>query len=217
MKEKQDMEPITGNYAESIKGHLVAITDLYPDPANARRHPEKNIEAIKNSLKRFGQDQLIVACEDGKIIIGNGRYEAAKQLGWTHVAAIKVPMGTSEATARAIADNRTGELAEWDEDILVSQLDELGDLAEGIGFDEELEFRDEHGEIEIRPMDEPRLPTMAWVLVGIPLDRYDEIDEAVQGIAALDDVIIETTANNGTQNRQRKLRIKTRAPKIHVK
>lgn len=110
-----------------LQAFAVPLTDLYPDPANARRHPERNLEAIKSSLQRFGQDQLIIAAEDGRIIVGNGRYEAARQLGWETVAALKVPYEKTEALARAIADNRTGELAEWDYETLSSQFQLLMD------------------------------------------------------------------------------------------
>lgn len=125
---------VIGKHADALSKQLVPITDLYLDPANARKHPEKNMEAIKNSLKRFGQDQLIIAAMDGRVIVGNGRLEAAKALGWTHVACIKVPLDKADAVARAIADNRTGELAEWDTEVLSRDLEAL--MEEGFDLDE---------------------------------------------------------------------------------
>ena len=65
------------------------IGDLNPDPANARKHPDRNLEAIKSSLARFGQKKPLVARPvNGSLIVvaGNGTLAAAKMLGWTHLA-----------------------------------------------------------------------------------------------------------------------------------
>jgi DNA modification methylase len=56
---------------------------------------------------------------------GNGRVEAAKALGWTHIAAVVVDDESADAVAYAIADNRTAELAEWDNETLATLLDTL--------------------------------------------------------------------------------------------
>lgn len=118
--------------------HLaVPIESLNPDPANPRRHPERNLAAIKASLARFGQRQPLVVQEEGMVVrAGNGRLEAAQALGWTELAAIVVPEPAVEATAYAIADNRTAELAEWDQPALGEILVSLGDL-EATGFTDE--------------------------------------------------------------------------------
>ena len=58
------------------------IEDLHFDPANVRKHDEKNLEAIKSSLLRFGQQKPIVVDGKGIVIAGNGTLTAAKALGW---------------------------------------------------------------------------------------------------------------------------------------
>lgn len=103
----------------------VAIESLSSDPANVRRHPTKNLDAIKGSLARFGQQKPIVVDAKGVIRAGNGTFEAAKALGWTSIQVVRTDLKGSEATAFAIADNRSGELAEWDEDALVTTLQSL--------------------------------------------------------------------------------------------
>ena len=60
---------------------LVPIDSLTPDPANVRRHPDNNLEAIKASLKRFGQQKPIVVDSADVIRAGNGTWAAAKALG----------------------------------------------------------------------------------------------------------------------------------------
>ena len=131
--------------AEPLRSLRVKMDDLVLDPANVRRHPERNLEAIAGSLQRFGQDQPLVVQKQGMVIRkGNGRYEAAKRLGWKTIAALVVDESDIEATARAIADNRTGELAEWDDDGLAALLKTLEaedtDLLAAAGYtDEELQ------------------------------------------------------------------------------
>jgi ParB-like chromosome segregation protein Spo0J len=100
----------------------VPVADLHVDPANVRRHPARNLEAIRASLARFGQVKPIVV--DGRNVVraGNGTLEAARSLGWDSVAIVRTGLLGPEATAYSIADNRTAELAEWDDTALAEQL-----------------------------------------------------------------------------------------------
>jgi len=112
--------------ADQLQPLAFRVSDLTPDPANARRHPHRNLEAIKASLSSYGQRKpLVVRCEGFVVEAGNGTLEAAKALGWTHVAAVLVDDDPITATGYAIADNRTAELAEWDEQALSALLAEL--------------------------------------------------------------------------------------------
>ena len=112
--------------AESLRPLAIEITKLIPDQANARKHNDKNMDAIVASLSRFGQRSPIVVQRQGMIVrAGNGRLEAAKRLSWSHIAAVIVDESSVDATAFAIADNRTAELAEWDESVLAGLLDSL--------------------------------------------------------------------------------------------
>ena len=122
-----------------MKTKLVDIASLSLDPANLRRHPERNMQAIMGSLRRFGQQKPIVVDAKGVVIAGNGTLAAAKQLGWKQIAVAETALAGSEATAFAIADNRTAELAEWDDDALAKTLAALQiedeELANATGFD----------------------------------------------------------------------------------
>lgn len=101
--------------SDPLRQFAVPIEALRKDPRNARLHPDRNLHAIRQSLRKFGQQKPIVLNEDGiTIIAGNGTVEAAALEGWTHVAAIRSKLDGADATAFGLADNRTAETAEWD-------------------------------------------------------------------------------------------------------
>jgi site-specific DNA-methyltransferase (adenine-specific) len=142
------------------------IADLTPDPQNARQHDDKNIKAIMGSLKEFGQRKPIVITEAGVIVAGNGTVEAAKRLGWTQIDVVKVPddWTAEKIKAFAIADNRTAELANWNQEVLTSQLLEL----EAEGW-ELTEFGFEPLEMPVNPDDiaEDEIPDSAPIRTAL--------------------------------------------------
>ena len=116
----------------------IDVTSLSFDPANARKHSEANIDAIKGSLRKFGQQKPIVVGKNNVVLAGNGTLQAAIALGWKQIDIVRTDLSGPEAMAYALSDNRTAELAEWDDDILGKQLQGLFedgfDIGE-IGFD----------------------------------------------------------------------------------
>ena len=133
----------------------ISITDLSLDPKNARKHSARNLEAIAASLLKFGQRKPLVV-HRGVVLAGNGTLEAARSLGWTKIDVAEVPDDWDMDTAKAyaLADNRTAELAEWDESELAKQLLELVDADWDI---EELGF-DIPALADIEPGDEDEIP-----------------------------------------------------------
>ena len=85
----------------------VAMDALVLDPANARKHDQKNLDAIKGSLARFGQRvPLVVNSRNNVIEKGNGTFLAARELDWTHIAVVDVDDDPLDAAGFSIADNR---------------------------------------------------------------------------------------------------------------
>jgi site-specific DNA-methyltransferase (adenine-specific) len=122
-----------------LRIETVNVNSLTPDPANARKHDGKNLKAIASSLEKFGQRKPIVVTPNSIVVAGNGTLEAAKSLGWTEIAVARTPVGWTwdQIKAFALADNRTAELAEWDDKVLADQLLELdanGWELEDLGF-----------------------------------------------------------------------------------
>jgi DNA modification methylase len=98
------------------------------------------LQAIAHSLEKFGQRKPICVTPDSIVVAGNGTLEAAKSLGWTEIVIARTPVGWTweQIRAFALADNRTAELAEWDDKVLADQLLELdanGWELEELGFE----------------------------------------------------------------------------------
>ena len=149
-----------------MKLENLRIADLTPDPQNARQHDDKNLKAIMGSLKEFGQRKPIVITEARTIVAGNGTVEAAKRLGWLDIEVVRVPIDWTDAQVKAfaIADNRTAELANWNQEVLTSQLLEL----EAEGW-ELAEFGFEPLEMPVNPNDivEDEIPETALTRVAL--------------------------------------------------
>ena len=139
---------------------LVNVDDLDLDPRNARKHDAKNLKAIADSLEQFGQRKPIVVW--GKTVVaGNGTMAAARTLGWKQISIVRVPDGWSadQVKAYALADNRSAELAAWDEQVLASQLLELQEAEfdiELLGFELPVDELQDVVEDEIPEQVEPK-------------------------------------------------------------
>jgi len=139
---------------------LVNIDDLDLDPRNARKHDAKNLKAIADSLEQFGQRKPIVVW--GKAVVaGNGTMAAARTLGWTDIQVVYIPddWSADQVKAYALADNRSAELAAWDEQVLASQLLELQEAEfdiELLGFELPVDDLADVVEDELPEQVEPR-------------------------------------------------------------
>lgn len=124
--------PDLSHVAERLRGLVEPIDHLVSDPANARTHGRQNLDSIKGALRQFGQvAPLIVQADNGVVRAGNGRLAAARELlaegdgRWSQMAVVRVPWDNATAMAFGIADNRTAELAEWDDAAVEKMLREI--------------------------------------------------------------------------------------------
>lgn len=125
--------------SKPLANFLVDVSELKPDPTNARRHDSMNVSAIKASLTHFGQQKPVVTTKDKVIVAGHGLVMAAKELGWEKVAAVVTDIeDPNEIRAYAIADNKTAELSDWDTEALSATIKDLmavdENLIEDLGF-----------------------------------------------------------------------------------
>lgn len=111
-------------------------TALKPWDKNPRNNAD-NVKRVMESIKRFGFAAPILARKaDGEVIAGHTRLLAAEALGMERVPVRYLDLDPGEAHMLAIADNRLTEKSEWDNALLMEQLDAIGlDNAELVGFD----------------------------------------------------------------------------------
>jgi DNA modification methylase len=103
--------------------------NLIPYARNARRHSKKQIKQIADSIRRFGFNNPVLISEEGEIIAGHGRVEAAKQLGLATIPTLKLShLSEAERRAYILADNKLALNAGWDPDLLAIELQGLIDL-----------------------------------------------------------------------------------------
>jgi len=121
--------------AKDLLPLIQPITKLKPATNNPRKG---DVESIKKSYERFGQRKPIVALRStGEIIAGNHQYLAALELGWSEMAVVFVDDDRETAIAYGVADNRIGQLGEWNVEELVLAFDEIGlDGLDTVGFKE---------------------------------------------------------------------------------
>lgn len=113
----------------------VSLEKLRPYERNAKKHGPGQIEKLKASIIEFGFLTPCLIDSEYNLIAGHGRVMAAKELGIETVPCVFIEGLTDEQRrAYILADNRLGELGEWDIDIVVGELIELDEL----GFDVEL-------------------------------------------------------------------------------
>jgi len=127
---------------------IIHIGDLKPDPQNRRKHNPRNVGMVEDALHKVGAARSIVIDEDGVILAGNATIEAAAQAGIERVQVVDADGETIIAVRRSglsadqkrdlgLFDNRSAELAEWDVDQIVADLDAGLDFG-GLFYENEL-------------------------------------------------------------------------------
>jgi len=134
---------------------MTPLASLRPHPRNPRRG---DLEAIKQSLSHHGQYRPIVANgRTGEVLAGNHVFRAARELGWKQIDVSFVDVSEEEATRIVLVDNRTSDLAAYDDELLVELLSDLDDLS-GTGFDEQA-LDDLLDEVAPPPLEDDDVPS----------------------------------------------------------
>lgn len=119
-----------------MKVQNVSIDKIKPYENNPRDN-EAGVDAVANSIDEFGWQQPIVVDKDNVIIVGHTRYKAAKKLGMKEVPVVVADkLSEEQVKAYRLADNKTGELTDWDDGLLDSELDDILNIdMSDFGFD----------------------------------------------------------------------------------
>ena len=154
------------------------IADLKHPEKNVRIHSNQQIRELKRSLEKFGQTRALVVDESNTILIGNGLYEAMKNLGYEEVSVyVKTGLSDNDKKKLMIADNKTYALG-------IDNLDTLNE------FLEELQ-----GDLDIPGYDEEILKQM--------IAGADEITEKISEYGTLDDEEIRKIKETNERREQR--------------
>lgn len=116
------------------------LSDLTPYKYNAKEHPSEQIEQIKNSILKFGNNDPIAVWGDNNIIVeGHGRYTALQQLGYEEVECIRLDhLSEEERRAYTLAHNKLTMNTGWDFNVLALELEKLSDIdMNDFGFEDE--------------------------------------------------------------------------------
>lgn len=154
------------------------LTDLKPHASELRKHSEKQLTKLTESIREFGFNSLIVIDENDTIVAGHARWQAAKLAGYDETRVlVAAHLTPAQMRAYRIADNKIAEEAEWNAEVLKIELAELSAL--------ELDFNVEltgfsTGEIDVildgaeqAPAEEDdELPAMRDVAVSRPGDLW---------------------------------------------
>ena len=141
--------------------HQRSISSIEPYGKNAKKHPEKQVQKIADSIREFGWGQPIVVDKNNVIIIGHGRYLAAHLLGMEMVPVLQMDIDEEKAKAYRLADNKLNE-SEWDMELVIAELKELTVASIDLtGFSRDLLLTNDARDDEV-----PEVPKVAKSVLG---------------------------------------------------
>ena len=176
---------------QNLKIEYLPVDSLKPYSKNARKHSEKDIQAICNSIEEFQFLDPIGIWSDKNIIVeGHGRLLAAKRLGMDSVPCIRLDHLTDEQRkAYALAHNKTAELSKWFDELLQSELADIENIdMELFGFDLDSlqEKEEEPGEV---PFTEELMLTHNYIVLYFDNDFDWEVAQEKFGLQKVKDLI----------------------------
>ena len=144
---------------DKLKIEYVDINNIKPYKKNPRKN-EEAIPYVMESIKQFGFKNPVILDKDNVIVAGHTRIESAKRLGITEIPCIYADDLTDEQIkAFRLADNKVAEIAEWDIDLLDTELDDILNIdMSDFGFDLDLEDEEEKEIIEDEVPEVPEEP-----------------------------------------------------------
>lgn len=132
-----------------MKIENLSLSEIKPYEKNSKKHPKEQIQKIADSISAFGFNQPIVVDKENIIIVGHGRYWAAKKLDLKNVPVLKIDIPEEKAKAYRLADNKLNE-SEWDMDLVIDELKGLSDeLVNLTGFSLDLKIENNEKDDEI--------------------------------------------------------------------
>ena len=170
------------------------LAELTPYANNPRLN-DGAVDAVAASIKEFGFRVPIIIDKDGVIVAGHTRLKAAQKLGLKTVPCIVADDLTPEQVkAFRLADNKVGELAEWDLDTLKVELGNIGEIdLSGMGFD----LNDDKPAEDIIEPTEKEINGYQFVhyMVTVDINHHDKIIGLINQLKEIEGVEVESTLN----------------------
>lgn len=140
----------------------VPLSQLTPDPQNAKDHPQDQVEQIKSSILQFGNlDPIGIWGEENLIVEGHGRFQALSELGYEEAECIRLDkLSEEERKAYALVHNQTTMNSGWIDEMLKVNLEQIDSIdMSQFGFvpayDEDIEIEEDDFELPDEPEHEP--------------------------------------------------------------
>ena len=157
---------------------------LKPYENNPRQHSEAQLDRLVRSIKEFGFTNPILIDGDCNVIAGHGRLMAAELMGLPRVPTIALSHLTADQRrAYVIADNQLALNSTWDDDVLQSELQALGESGFDLsllGWGDDLPtFAEEPDYSALDDLDDPTSELSDGVMKAIQIEfRPEDYDEA---------------------------------------
>ena len=175
--------------AMTVKSEVWPAGRIKPDPRNARKHSDAQIEAIRGSIQEFGFVAPLIVAPDGMLIGGHATFEAGGLEGMAEFD-VRVVSGLSDKQriALGLALNRLPESSKWDKAALAEALQSIGDddLIDAAGFTsaEVRKLIGEAAEIEVEEIATGPVDDEFWISIRGPLKHQAELLRALREAAA---------------------------------
>ena len=166
------------------------LTEIKPYKRNPRIN-DNAVEAVKESIRQCEYVAPIVVDENGVILAGHTRYKALQEMGVDEIeVCVKSGLTEEQKKKYRILDNKTAELADWDLDLLVQELDGLDFDGFDFGFeDNEDDTEPEIKEKELKPY------SKVHYLISLDVKDNDKVIDMISELKQLEGIEIESTIN----------------------
>jgi site-specific DNA-methyltransferase (adenine-specific) len=165
------------------------ITELKAYEKNPRKN-EKAVAPVAESIKEFGFKVPVIIDSVGVIVAGHTRLRAAKKLGMKTVPCIVADdLTPQQIKAFRLADNKVSEFAEWDIDLLTSELKEIDLDMDVFGFDEDFATKPELETKELKPFQK------VHYLITADVNDNDKIIKILAELKKVEGIEIDSTLN----------------------
>lgn len=179
-----------------MKIEKISIDKIKPYENNAKLHPPEQIEQIKKSIQKFGNNDPIAIDENSVIIEGHGRYEALKELGFKEIEVIRLShLSDEQKKAYSLIHNKLTMNTDFDYNILDSELAYINEIDMSV-FGFELSISDEDFDTEFSLTDDEK-PSREQITFVLQREQLKFLENAMNEVKDEMTEIYEEASDKG--------------------